>query len=223
MAHSMQLSIGCAARYRSMTTAALMSMSGNLLKHLILLSSLIAVSASFVWSQQNTGSISGTVASGSSASGLVVRARNVETGEIVQTVTPGTTGAYTLANLPVPGTYLIELYDPNAQKVESTEGPFALTAAVPTLRDVSIRSGLAGVLGAFLMSRQLGAVIGAAGAGLAAATMAGGREQGGGENQTLCHHSGDGTLETITVPAPEVDAHMAHGDTAGACPASGSS
>jgi hypothetical protein len=42
------------------------------------------------------------------------------------------------------------------------------------------------------------------------------------DNQTLCHQAQGGAFETITVPQSQVDSHLAHGDTLGECPASGS-
>lgn len=44
---------------------------------------------------------------------------------------------------------------------------------------------------------------------------------GGSEKVTLCHIPPDNpsAAHTITVGAPAVDAHLAHGDTLGPCPA----
>ena len=43
------------------------------------------------------------------------------------------------------------------------------------------------------------------------------REQ---QRVTLCHRTPDGTANTLIVPSSAASAHFAHGDTAGACPAS---
>jgi hypothetical protein len=173
--------------------------------------------------QSQTGTISGTVrdainkADAGKPHKFVVRARSVETGEIVQTVTPDAEGAFTLSGLPLPGTYLIELYDEEQKTVNSTEGPFALTLAIPALQNVAMTHGLFSSMPWW----QLAAIAGGAG-GAAAVSMNGSDENQQEGTQTICHHGANGALETMTVPQSEVDSHLAHGDTLGECPASGS-
>lgn len=42
----------------------------------------------------------------------------------------------------------------------------------------------------------------------------------GKEKVTLCHNADQDNQQTITVGGPAAKAHMAHGDSAGACPTS---
>jgi hypothetical protein len=180
---------------------------------------IVFVSGQWIAGQTPGGTISGSVKDAMTQADhkYVVRIRNVETGEIVQTVQPDAAGNFTASNLPLPGTYLVELYDETAQQVVSTDGAFALSTAIPALMSVALKQG-------FLSSIpwwQL-ALIAGGGAGAAAVGMSGGEGGGEEENVTLCHNTGSG-LETITVPQSEVATHQAHGDTIGACAASGSS
>jgi hypothetical protein len=60
----------------------------------------------------------------------------------VKTVSPNADGTFVIDGLPIPGTYLLELFDEEQKTVRSTEGPFALSTSIATLQNVALTRGL---------------------------------------------------------------------------------
>ncbi len=67
-----------------------------------------------------------------------VRARVVNTAAIAESTPLDSEGRFSVGNLPLSQSYLIELFDTRSSKVVCTEGPFALGAATPTKADINI-------------------------------------------------------------------------------------
>ena len=70
-----------------------------------------------------------------------VRARNVDLGQIGDSVSLDAQLQLTLKGLSVPGKYMIELYDNKHNKKVCQEGPYDLTDAAPIKADVFISCG----------------------------------------------------------------------------------
>jgi hypothetical protein len=71
-----------------------------------------------------------------------VRARVVNNAAIAETVPLDAQGMFSIANLPLSQSYLIELFDTRTSKILCTEGPFALGTTMPTKTDINIDCGV---------------------------------------------------------------------------------
>jgi hypothetical protein len=105
----------------------------------------LAGSASFpvVAAGQQTGVLGGKATDKVSApfAPYTVRARVVNGAAIAQSVPLDAKGMFSIANLPLSQSYLIELFDTRTSRVICTEGPFALGTAQPNRSDINIDCG----------------------------------------------------------------------------------
>ncbi len=73
----------------------------------------------------------------------VVQLRDVASGVVANTQPLDPQGQFSFLKSTVPGTYLIELVQVKEKKIVCTEGPYALTTAVPSRLDVNVSCGKA--------------------------------------------------------------------------------
>jgi hypothetical protein len=122
----------------------------------MVLSVMLAGVPTFVSALQNTGTLQGTAVRQIHGpyNRYIVRARNLSNreaavgtivwdtaldGQIVGSVPLDANGHFSLGGLLVPGTFLVELYDVEDEKIVCTEGPFVLTGGeVNTLVSLNI-------------------------------------------------------------------------------------
>jgi hypothetical protein len=70
-----------------------------------------------------------------------VQVRDATTGHVVQTVVLGLDGKFTFGKLLLTQPYLVELFHQKERRVICTEGPYTLTASLPSKTDINITCG----------------------------------------------------------------------------------
>jgi hypothetical protein len=124
-----------------------------------------------VW--QNTGEIAGTaVVEGKPLSGVIVRLRNVDTGDLVATGTTNARGEFKFTGLP-PGKYVVETVTADGKTLLGTSAGIGLTAGSMVAGGVTVSTSAAAAAAAGVAGAGA-AGAGAAGAGAAAAGAAAG-------------------------------------------------
>jgi hypothetical protein len=95
--------------------------------------------------QQTTGTVGGKATDEAKKpySDYVVQLRDVASGQVANTKPLDLEGKFSFASVGVPQTYLVELVKVKDKKIVCTEGPYALTVAVPNKLDVNISCGKA--------------------------------------------------------------------------------
>ena len=98
-----------------------------------------AVSPRFAAAQEKTAAIRGKAKEVAKPySQFVIRARNIDSGQLIAEAPLDDTAQYLFPNLPSPATYLIELYDKMMDKVLCTEGPISTFAPSNLQKNVDI-------------------------------------------------------------------------------------
>jgi len=72
---------------------------------------------------------------------FVVRVRGLNSTGIVQTVPLTAQGQFSVSNLALSQSYLVELFDTSASRIVCTEGPFALGSTASSKMDINIDCG----------------------------------------------------------------------------------
>ena len=171
--------------------------------------------------QGQTGTIEGTArdAQQQPLANYTVQLRNVQTGQLVSTGTTSQAGQFTFTSIP-PGSYVVEIVNA-AGEIIGTTAPIAVAAG--TVATVTVMASAAGA-----MAAAGGAGFGIFGLGTAAsAALIGGVAVGTtaliatrGNKITICHKPAGEPAQTLEISESAWDAHLAHGDSRGACPAS---
>jgi hypothetical protein len=171
--------------------------------------------------QEATGGVQGTArdAQQQTLANYTVQVRNVQTGDLVGSGTTNASGQFTFSGL-TPGSYVVEIVNA-AGEIIGTTAPIAVAAG--TMASVTVTASAAGALAAAggggfgifgLGTAASAAIIG----GVAVGVTAGIAMRDG--KITICHKPTGSPNQTIEISESARSAHMAHGDTIGACPAS---
>jgi hypothetical protein len=106
---------------------------------------IMALGAAPALAQQTTGAVGGKATDEAKKpySDYVVQLRDVASGQVADTRPLDLEGKFGFASVGVPQTYLVELVKVKDKKIVCTEGPYALTVAVPNKLDVNISCGKA--------------------------------------------------------------------------------
>jgi hypothetical protein len=111
---------------------------------LALAMSMAAVSLPVLAAGQANGAISGKATHEAKApySDYTVRLRDVATGTIAKTTQLDPRGDFAFADVALSQRFAVELFSTRDNKVVCTEGPYALTTALPNLSKVDINCGV---------------------------------------------------------------------------------
>lgn len=151
------------------------------------------------------------------ASNLTVQIRNVSTGQLAATGTTNAAGQFVFVDL-TPATYVVEVVNA-AGKIAAATAPVAVTAGRTSTVTVTTppADDAKAAAGGGLFSSKAG-VIGVASAAAAVGITAMVVTRSG--KVVICHKPAGEAAHTIEVSENAKDAHLAHGDTLGACPLS---
>lgn len=106
---------------------------------------IMAVGTAPALAQQTTGTVGGKATDEAKKpyTDYVVQLRDVTSGQVASTKPLDPQGQFSFLGVGVPQTYLVELVKVKDKKIVCTEGPYALTLAVPNKLDVNISCGKA--------------------------------------------------------------------------------
>lgn len=186
-----------------------------------LIVALLAAVPAGVFAQTPTGGIQGVArdAQQQTLANHTVQVRNVQTGQLAGTGTTNAAGQFTFAGLD-PGSYVVEVVNDDGDIVGTT---VPIVVAAGTMATVTVTASAAGALAAaggngfslFGMGPYASAaVIGAAAVGVTVGVAM--RDK----KLTICHKPVGVSPQTIEISESAKQAHLNHGDTLGACPAS---
>jgi len=187
----------------------------------VVLVAILALSSSVSILAQGQGALNGVAQTAERAPlpNFRVHVRNANTGELVGSTTSNQAGQFGFGALQ-PGNYVVEIVDASGKVVGLSP---SLTVAAGSTVTVTVGASAAGALaaasGGGLSLLGLGplASVAVAGAASAAAVTAVVATREG--RIVVCHKSGS-VAQTLEILESAREAHLGHGDTLGACPAS---